>query len=538
MIYLWVVIFIFSICATIYRRTRREKDDDLAKFWVSLPAVGVERSRLHSWTWAALSSITKTADLASQGYNEFCKKFDKGFILPKAGVGAIVVLPPSQLHLLNKAEDELIAYKAQLEVIQPRYMTRYQDIYENPIHFEVVRQHLTRDVGTFATLMAEELEVAFRHCWGDELVDWKTTNVWNTSTRVISQVSNRLFFGLPLCRSEELLKQTTLYAASVYQMAALLSSLPEFLRPLFGPLLAIPARRQLKSCQRLLRPMVAARLDDFTRNDGTNMPVGCSLHALVFTLLISFDQNDALQWMIEKGAKAGKSELEPANLAERLLNLNLVSSWTTSYAFSYCMLDLYSSACKDDFVAGLRSECDLIKNTYGTLGFKEAVDKMWRIDSAVRESLRISPFSVVALPRIVPPGSGLNIGKHILIPPGVRISFPFQAMHHDPDIYENPLEYDAFRFSRQYEGPKGHEVRDEERLLSTSASESYITYGYGKHVCPGRWLASQMLKQALAHVLLHYDVECVEPLEPRVVIFNTILPQKAARVRVRRRTST
>ncbi len=240
--------------------------------------------------------------------------------------------------------------------------------------------------------------------------------------------------------------------------------------------------------------------------------------------------------MIEKCAKAGKSELEPANIAERLLNLNLVSSWTTSYAFSYCILDLYNSPCKEDFVAGLRSECDLIKNEYGSIGLKGAVDKMYRVDSAVRESLRISPFSVVALPRIVA-GSGLNIGNDILIPPGVRISFPFQAMHHDPDNYESPLEYDAFRFSRQYEGPKGQNIRDEERLLSTSVSESYIAYGYGKHACPGRWLASQMLKQALAHILLHYEIECVEPLAPRTVIFNAVLPQKDARVRVKLRTN-
>ncbi|GAW24147.1 hypothetical protein ANO14919_137280 [Xylariales sp. No.14919] len=259
--------------------------------------------------------------------------------------------------------------------------------------------------------------------------------------------------------------------------------------------------------------MVTERLQASKRNDGTDVPVG----------------------YLE--SKSVNFELEPANIAERLLNLNLVSSWTTSYAFAYCILDLYSSSRRDDFVAGLQSECDLIKNEYGGIGSKEAVDKMYRVDTAVRESLRISLFSVVALPRIVSPGRGLDVGDNTHIPPGVGISFPFQARHHDPSSYENPLAYDAFRFSRPFERPRGHEIRDQKRVHSASVGEGYITYGYGKHACPGRWLASQMLKQALAQVLLHYEVECVGPLAPRTVISNAVLPQKDAQVRIKPRVN-
>lgn len=39
-----------------------------------------------------------------------------------------------------------------------------------------------------------------------------------------------------------------------------------------------------------------------------------------------------------------------------------------------------------------------------------------------------------------------------------------------------------------------------------SVSESSLTFGYGRHACPGRFFAANEIKMILANLLLHYEV--------------------------------
>lgn len=242
-----------------------------------------------------------------------------------------------------------------------------------------------------------------------------------------------------------------------------------------------------------------------------------------------------LQWLIKECVKAGSSQMDPSRIAQRLLILNMVSIYTTSYVFTNCVLDLYGTESRDDFVTGLREECDRVSHEYNGLSAKEAIDKLYRIDSSVRESMRVSCFGIVSLPRTVASCEGLELGKDIRIPAGVRMGVPSQAIHLDDHYYDDPLIFDAFRFSRPHEGTKGAGRQGPKQELSVSISESFLTYGYGKHACPGRWFASQMMKIALAHVISNYEVECVGEKPEKKALLNMILPPTNAQIRVRRR---
>lgn len=266
------LLFVYLVYSKV-RRTKSENSKSI--FWASLPTVGVSPEFPIPWFWATLGSITRTADWVAHGYVKFSKELNSPFALPRAGYGAIVVLPPSHINLLNKPEDDLIAYNAQVDVLQPKYMMSRSAIYDNPIHFEIVRKHFARDVGQFAPLTAEELDVAFCKYWGNDVNEWKTVNVWDTCTKVICQASNRALFGLPFCRDESLLEKTTAYSASVYQGAALISSMPQVLKPIFAPFFSRSAKKQLRYCQKILVPMVEERLKKWDRGT-SNMPVRSS----------------------------------------------------------------------------------------------------------------------------------------------------------------------------------------------------------------------------------------------------------------------
>ncbi len=210
-----------------------------------------------------------------------------------------------------------------------------------------------------------------------------------------------------------------------------------------------------------------------------------------------------------------------------------------SFVFSHCLLDLYTSPDKHDFIGGLEAECQRVSQSYpGGLSTTEAADSLYRCDSTLRESMRLSDVSITSLFRDVLSGS-VDLGGGIRIPPGVRLVFPSQSMHRDAANYKDPDRFDAFRFSRKFEGvvkTEQGESKPQSRELITTITPSFLVFGYGRHTCPGRWWASQVLKQMIAYFILNYDFEFVGRPAKGSVLLNTMAPPVSTRVKVRRKS--
>ncbi|RYP52144.1 hypothetical protein DL768_002694 [Monosporascus sp. mg162] len=466
---LLAAVAIVAIVLLLNKAQESRRDSRHGAFWTAIPEAGVSSGRLLPWVHASLRSLYSSAETATAGYERFCKKQDKPFAMAHAAAGTILVLPPSRLPVISLSDDKILALAAQNDTLQPRWTSGGRaHLYQHPVlHFDVVRKHMMRDVSAFAAATDEELRMALRGCWGPRspTEDWRTVDVWDTCSRIISRAANRCF---------------------------------------------------------VLVPFVEKRLRLWHDGGGKDMP------------------NDALQWMIERCSKADPGEMAPECIAQRLLILNLVSIYTTTYAFSNCMLDLYSSPERDEFVAGLRAECTQIAgesaNSQGGFPTADAVKRLYRVDSLVRESLRVSAFGIVALPRIVSPGEGLDLGFDGLpsVPAGTRLGIPLRPIHMDTANYHDPMRFDAFRFSREFENHESIIRQATEQKLSVDISETFLTYGFGKHACPGRWFASQIIKQAVAHMVQEYDVECVGKPEKKTLL-NMVMPPMNNKVRIRLR---
>lgn len=205
-----------------------------------------------------------------------------------------------------------------------------------------------------------------------------------------------------------------------------------------------------------------------------------------------------------------------------------------AYVFGHCLLDLYGSPSKGEFLDGLEAECKRVSSIHHGLSTKKAVDSLYRLDSTMRESMCLSDTFITSLPLDVVSGN-VNLGNGMIIPPGVRMVFPTQAMHLDPDNHENPLTFDAFRFSRKFEGLEEADPRQNERELIVTPNKEFMVFGYGRHTCPGRWFVAQTIKQAFAYIVLNYDVEIVGKLGERKALLNMMMPPTDARIRIRRK---
>ena len=88
------------------------------------------------------------------------------------------------------------------------------------------------------------------------------------------------------------------------------------------------------------------------------------------------------------------------------------------------------------------------------------------------------------------------------IPKGVKLEVNTASIHTDPEHYENPHEFDGLRYyrMRQREG-------EEMKHLYYSVGKNDLSFGYGRHACPGRYLGHLNIKLILSELLMNYDLK-------------------------------
>jgi cytochrome P450 len=278
-----------------------------------------------------------------------------------------------------------------------------------------------------------------------------------------------------------------------------------------------------------------------------------------------FEQKDGLQWLIVEGDKLGDPKhLEPHTIGHRLMLLNFVSMHSTSLTMTNVFQDLLSSEDALTTIEDLRVECSRIFAECEGVWTKAAVDKLCRVDSAIRESMRMSSFSVLALPRRVSPShrspfqrslthyqvsapEGIEIENNIRIPQGIPLATPMDAIHLDENFYPDPNRYYAFRFctrsqihgtktAAKYEKLAGEaESVSPKQQSSATLDDAFLSFGLGKHACPGRFFAVHEMKMMLAYIVMNYEIETFDERPPQKRVMWIQLPREDTKIKIRRR---
>lgn len=95
-----------------------------------------------------------------------------------------------------------------------------------------------------------------------------------------------------------------------------------------------------------------------------------------------------------------------------------------------------------------------------------------------------------------------------VIPAGCIIEVAAYNSMHDPDFISDPMEFDALRWyrQRQTEDLKGAEKASADSANQmVTVSPTALTFGYGRHACPGRFFAANEIKMIMGHAILDYD---------------------------------
>jgi cytochrome P450 len=124
--------------------------------------------------------------------------------------------------------------------------------------------------------------------------------------------------------------------------------------------------------------------------------------------------------------------MEPNRMCRRIIRLNMAAIHTTTLTMTNTLLDLYGSPSAEDFVAGLREECERVYKAHDNKWSKAAVNELHRVDSCIKESMRLNGIGLQALSRRVIHPDGVDFGD-VHIPNNVTVAVTAGAIHRDPE---------------------------------------------------------------------------------------------------------
>lgn len=117
--------------------------------------------------------------------------------------------------------------------------------------------------------------------------------------------------------------------------------------------------------------------------------------------------------------------------------------------------------------------------------------KLTYLDAVIKETLRLHPPLPFLIPRC--PSKCSTIGGY-MVPEGTRIFLNIWAIHRDPNVWENPLEFRPERFLN------GHMEFD-----YNGNNFEYLPFGSGRRVCAGIPLGEKMLNFVVASFLHSFE---------------------------------
>ena len=143
-----------------------------------------------------------------------------------------------------------------------------------------------------------------------------------------------------------------------------------------------------------------------------------------------------------------------------------------------------------------------------------ALQAMKKLDSFLKETLRFHPPGTGSFSRKVLRPFTLSSGE--VIPAGVVIEVPSHAIARDPEVFPDPETFDGLRFyNLRNEAREKGEVEAAAQNQFVSVSQSSLTFGYGRHACPGRFLAANEIKMIVATAVMMFDVKMEEGVTER-----------------------
>ncbi|KAK7211221.1 hypothetical protein V2G26_018399 [Clonostachys chloroleuca] len=300
--------------------------------------------------------------------------------------------------------------------------------------------------------------------------DWTEVNINDGIMEIVSILSARVFTGTEASQNVEWLELGPGYVTNVLVYIEALKRWPKVLRPLV--MFFLPQRqlilRQWQQAKEFLASTIAKhKLQQQQINDSPS--------------LMDYFIND--------------DRINLEDMVRLQMAIVVAGIHTTSASLTQLLYDL---AAYPEGIPELREE---IKHVYEENG--RAFNKK-----------ALTTFQHLAV-------DSLTLSNGLYIPRGTKMELPTTAIQVDDRLYEKPQVFDGLRF---YEGR--HKEGSENKHLYISTGKLDLAWGYGRHVCPGRFIADVEIKLVMAEFLLRFYIRnpAGQPRHPDLEFESNLLP--------------
>ncbi|KAL2858585.1 cytochrome P450 [Aspergillus pseudoustus] len=447
-----------------------------------LPALNLEATR-ENWRNTYLQSARK---LYHDGYKKYK---DQVWLMATSDGRQNVVVPPQYLPELSKLPESILSFpSAIMKVLEVDYTKTVPD---EPVGPYCVRADLNPALSRLTPIIYQEVKDAIKSEM-PSCEDWTPVLIYQTLVRIIARVSGRIFVGPELCHDKDYLDTAINYTTELMQAVQAVKKVHPLLRPFLA--WRLPEVQNLKKREdlavRFFKPIVKARRDEAALAACSNDP--------------NYKKpDDMLQWFINRSSDC-KSQSTRHLVKMQLLmifaGIHNTTVTTTNILYSLAVSPEYMQPLRDEIrtcMEGIQENPD-DDNTHNDTARAEpltqrALQQMKRLDSYMKETLRFYPPELT--------------GQYI--PPGTFIETPAQAIYQDSTHYPNSDTFDGFRFYKirhpKLTGAEGSGAAIHARNQFVTCNEQNLAFGYGRHACPGRFLAAAEIKIILSSILLGFD---------------------------------
>ncbi|KAA8522278.1 hypothetical protein F0562_012951 [Nyssa sinensis] len=201
---------------------------------------------------------------------------------------------------------------------------------------------------------------------------------------------------------------------------------------------------------------------------------------------VAKDKKDFLQFLLQlKGDEDAKVPLTMTHLKSLLMDMVVGGTDTTSNAVEFAMAEMMN---KPQVLRKVQQELDTVVGKDSVVE-ESHIPRLPYLYAVMKEALRLHP----TLPLLVPhcPSETRTVGGYT-VPKGARVFVNVWAIHRDPSIWENPLEFDPERFLNAKWDYSGNDF-------------NYFPFGSGRRICAGTAMAERMFLYSLASLLHSFD---------------------------------
>nr|J7FIP8.1 RecName: Full=Cytochrome P450 monooxygenase idtP; AltName: Full=Indole-diterpene biosynthesis cluster protein P; Flags: Precursor [Claviceps paspali]AFO85418.1 P450 monooxygenase [Claviceps paspali] len=450
-----------------------------------------------------LSYNSCAARLVENGYREHK---DRPFRLLKMDMDLVVIPLKYAQEMRALTSDELDPLTA---VFDDNVGKVTGILLDSQLHTHAIQRRLTPRLPNIIPAMMDELNYAFQQVIPSEAgerlqTSWVPINPYDMVLELSTRAAARLFVGEPICRDEVFLKTSAAYSRNIFDTIHVSRSLGHIITPYLGSL--IPSVRQFHQQFEYIQNLVLGEIAHRKQHSEDNKA------------------DDFLQWCMELART--KEESTPTALAQRTVGiLSMAVVHTSAMATTHLLFDMISN---QELREQLRTEQKQVLKQ-GWMGItQQTMLDMKQLDSVMRESQRINPVGEFTFRRIV--RKPITLSDGFQLHPGQQIAIAARCINTDGDVLPDAETFKPMRWM------------EKESAASTGfahSSDSNLHFGLGRYACPGRFLASYMIKAIISRVLFDYEFKLQDDSAagrpPNLIHGDKIFPSRDVTVLFRRR---